>query len=312
MRFSLYAKARRSSLVAGWILISTLAAPADVKIERPWPDTIKIFITGTIAARDAKEFEDIDEELQRKGVTVSLNSLGGDVSAAIRIGRIVRKSDGMTYIGDPNVLHTSLPLESKCYSSCALIFIAGVRRTALQLTELGLHRPFLATAPQSREAIEKQVPQMLSMVKSYVSEMSITDLFYQQMVNTEPSRMVIYKDEQYKKIIPEYDPVYEETEIAREARGYGLTTVEMRKRKQEAENTCNGMSDWERSHDCHMAIRWGLSVGVYRERFQKTDVCYLSREERASLWLVPKRIRSENPLILREEDCIRDIMLGRQ
>lgn len=67
-----------------------------------------------------------------------------------------------------------------------MIFIAGVKRTATDFAELGLHRPFLAAAPQSREAVEKQVPQMLAMVKNYVSEMGLTDFFYQQMINTSP------------------------------------------------------------------------------------------------------------------------------
>ena len=98
--------------------------------------------------------------------------------------------------------------------------------------ELGLHRPYLSAVPQSGETVEKQVPLMLSMLKSYVNEMGITDNFYQQMVNTEPSRMTMYYWDDYTKLVPENDPVYAEVEIARDARKYGITTSEMRQREQ--------------------------------------------------------------------------------
>ena len=55
-----------------------------------------------------------------------------------------------------------------------------------------MHRPYLASRPQSRQVVEKQIPLMLSEVKQYIAEMGITDNFYQQMMNTEPSQMAIY------------------------------------------------------------------------------------------------------------------------
>jgi hypothetical protein len=193
-----------------------------------------------------------------------------------------------------------------------LIFISGVKRIVGDDGELGLHRPFLATTPQSREVVQKQVPQMLSMVKSYISEMGITDAFYQRMVNTEPSRMVIYSGDQYKRIVPENDAVYEETEIAWEARRHGLTTMELRNRNQGAESSCKGVHDVGLQIDCEEAIRWGLSNALYRERKEKAGSCNLTSEERASLRLTPRRQLSENPLIIRREDCVRNIMLDQQ
>ena len=49
---------------------------------------------------------------------------------------------------------------------------------------------------------------MLSMLKTYINEMGITDNFYQQMVNTEPSRMAIYYWDDYANLVPEIDPVF--------------------------------------------------------------------------------------------------------
>ena len=99
---------------------------------------------------------------------------------------------------------------------------------------------------------------MLSEVKQYIAEMGITDNFYQQMMNTEPSQMAIYgpvhpttsdgaalptsdakalglRWDSYRKLVPEYDPVYQEVEISYDARFHGVTTSEMRQRQNDAE-----------------------------------------------------------------------------
>jgi hypothetical protein len=52
-----------------------------------------------------------------------------------------------------------------------------VLRQISPLGELGLHRPYLASSPQGRQAVEKQIPLMLSLVKQYIVEMNITDNF---------------------------------------------------------------------------------------------------------------------------------------
>jgi hypothetical protein len=62
---------------------------------------------------------------------VYLNSNGGDVRAAIEIGRILRKNLAWTFV-DP---------EDVCNSSCVVIFMSGVVRYLTGSAELGVHRP---------------------------------------------------------------------------------------------------------------------------------------------------------------------------
>jgi ATP-dependent protease ClpP protease subunit len=132
---------RKVSIIAMLFLAATLTAKADIKLN---DDIGNAYITNTITERDAKEFQEFLKRLNYVFDSVSLNSTGGSVSAAMQIGRLVRKYNGETNIS------------GKCYSSCALIFIAGVRRKSLG--ELGLHRPYFAAAPQSRETLETQAP----------------------------------------------------------------------------------------------------------------------------------------------------------
>ena len=286
-------------VVVAFIFAQILAAKADIRIDRG-SGVITAWITDAITNRDAIRLQDISSELEYIGTfRVWLDSKGGDVSAAIKIGKLVRKYDGRTVIAD----------DGKCYSSCALIFIAGVTRASFG--ELGLHRPYLSTAPQSRETLEKQVPLMLSMLKNYVNEMGITDNFYQVMVNTEPSRMAIYYWDDYTKLVPEIDPVYAEVETARDARIYGITTSEMRQREQDAKG-CDGYlpGDSSRYLTCVEAIKWGLSDRVYLERHANAERCKVSDEERATASKTPAKLWRDLPFVIRFETCQREIMRG--
>jgi hypothetical protein len=222
--------------------------------------------------------------------------MGGDLSAAMKIGRLVRKFDGWTKIW----------FDDKCYSSCALIFIAGVRRTSFG--ELGLHRPYYGSAPQTRQQLEKQVPLMLAALKQYVSEMGITDNFYQQMVNTEPSQIRKYRSD-YETIIPATDPVYQEIEIAYDARRRGITTAEMRQREKDGESCPVG--NLKRTSLCRDAVSWGLSERVYQARRSKVEAeCSLREEERKVLREVQWNERRDHPIAIRRENCERNTMLG--
>jgi hypothetical protein len=290
-------------------------AKADItQIERK-DGNINIWIGGTITTRDADTFQRLEPQLASSKVQVYLNSPGGSVAAAIAIGRLVRKYDGTT----------TIPVPSKCYSSCALIFIAGVSRW--NYGELGLHRPYFAGAPQSREAVEKQVPLMLSTVKSYVTEMGITDNFYQQMVNTDPSKIVRYNSDTYKTIIPERDPVYDELEASRQARQFGLSTDEYRRRDAEVDkcmserisrSLTSNLQAKDKAYGCQ-AIYWGLNEQVWSERTAKVQkFCRFSpaqvysSEELATLNKTPEKQRWELPFVQRVVSCQRTIMLDRQ
>lgn len=297
---------RIGSIMVAMLLAATLTVKADIQIDRPDDDAIVIGIMGTITARDSKSVQDISNEMARKRLQVYFDSEGGDVSAAITIGRLVRNYDGWTLIGDG----------AKCYGSCALIFISGVVRLIAGSGELGIHRPYPASAPPNREAIEKQVSLTLSTVKDYVAEMGITDSFYQQMVNTQPPKIVVYELDNYEKLVPRTDPTSADVATAREARNYGITASEMRQRNQEARRCSNLPA--QKWLDCESAIKWGLSEGAYRERWANvvkecrfSDKSPWNDEDNVTFKSTPLKLRSELPFVLHWEACKRNIMVGR-
>jgi hypothetical protein len=311
-----------------WVAILTcllmVAARADFRVlERDNRNpSITVFISGKITTRDSTALETLSAELERNLLLVKLDSVGGDVDAAMKIGRLLRKYEAWTYIETEH--HGD---NANCYSSCALVFIAGVRRSILSSGgQLGLHRPYLASAPQSRQVLEKQVPLMLAQIKQYVMEMGITDNFYQQMVNTEPSQILVYGDpnaefrelnrelgirnvvNDWKRLVSEIDPLYQEIITSYDARRYGVTTLEMRKRDNDAEQLCSkrGVQDFR----CGEALRWGLSERVYLERDKQGRTICWHDEDQKLLLSIPTRERRDHPVLINRETCIRNMMLG--
>jgi hypothetical protein len=148
---------------------------------------------------------------------------------------------------------------------------------------------------------------MLSQIKQYITEMGITDSFYERMVNTEPAGMAVYNSDSFTQLVPENDPLYQEISVAYDARHYGATTSEMRKRLRTLEE-CRK----RQSQDyvvCYDAAHWGLSERVYLERSKRLDECWRDVDSRL-LQGLPKKERIDHPIVLKREACERSMMLG--
>lgn len=204
----------------------------------------------------------LESECVKPDLTVS--GPGGDVYAAMAIGRWARERDAFTYV----------PEGAHCYSSCALIYMSGVRR--LNSGEIGLHRPYLAGAPKSAAEVRSSVNTMLSDMREYVEEMGVTSAFTDVMTNTPPSKMRTFLKSEIDALVPGDDPLYNELQVAEDASYYGIATDEFRHRELEAQERCvifdfatkrtatkTPAMLWE---ECRRAVLWGLSQTVYESR----------------------------------------------
>jgi hypothetical protein len=265
-------------------------------------DLHRLLISGTISKGDADYVVQHEADLkQTTGLTVWLNSVGGDVAAAMTIGRIIRHEEALVVTLD------------RCFSSCALIYIAGVTRLNDYDGLIGLHRPYLAADALSREAIERAAPLMLQRIKDYVREMGVSDAFYDAMVNTEVSDVRLYRGDEIYRLVPETDPTYDEIENAYEARRYGISVGEMRRRKSMVKQKCDPLfSGWDnrvRHARCEEAIYWGLDMATY-ERVTKKGFpeCESSENEVKIYSATDIKKRRDLPFYIKQEVCIRDGM----
>jgi hypothetical protein len=276
---------------ASWRIISisacfglfSFAAEADVRVKRG-ASFLDVWITGEITSKDANAISAIEREIAAKGVLVWLSSAGGNVDAAMSIGRVIRKHDG----------HTVVAPSEKCNSSCALVFIAGVYR--VNFGDLGLHRPYLDSAPQIRATLDQQAPSKFAVIRDYVIEMGITDNFFQQMVNTESSKMATYDYDTYTKLIPTHDALYQDMQISRGARTYAVTGDEMRQSETDAGKCYERSDEWL----CLEVI--GFSTQVSHERISNADdICEATEAELRVASSLSRIALFEHPFLLKLE-----------
>lgn len=110
------------------------------KLERACGMTFHI--TGEITGDDASKFTELvnwlNESWRREGdvASISLNSEGGSVFAAINIAKVIRASVSMRLGAGATIIQP----RNICYSACVFILAASYRR--LVLGHVGIHRPF--------------------------------------------------------------------------------------------------------------------------------------------------------------------------
>jgi hypothetical protein len=139
--------------------------------------------------------------------------------------------------------------------------------------------------------------------------MNVSPTFYDIMVRTEPEKMRLLKGyDSIASLIPVDDPIFKEVELSYDARRYGITTDEMRRREEE---TLKCYVIEAAGYVCAEAIRWGLSEGVYKRRqVVANKLCVASKEDEALLARVEARKRRDHEIVVRLEACDRKAMLS--
>jgi hypothetical protein len=245
----------------GFVLI--LAAPiiprdsrAELEFRMSDKDCV-VHVNGEITLADAEEL--LHTDCPNPWIVLN-DSPGGDVYAGMWIGRWIREHQAIT----------SVHKDAHCYSTCALLFIAGVDR--INGGVIGLHRPYLAGPPQPADRIPALVSKLREDVNDYILEMGARPEFASTMLETVPESMHLYYGDEIHELVAERDTVYDEIKVAEDARHYGVSTQEYRQRDQEVRVECdlNRFIDVSRGLElwkiCEEAIRWGLRESVYLRR----------------------------------------------
>jgi ATP-dependent protease ClpP protease subunit len=183
-------------------------------------DGFTIEVNGTINTGDATKFSADAAEITRHPhlwvdringtpyIVVMLNSTGGNVKEAMEIGRMVRHGSMSTFV----------EAGTECDSACALILVAGVRRTVSG--KIGLHRPTFDPklfAGLSESTARDQYNAMINRVRDYfINEMGGSLEAFRQMINT-PSSSIRYLTsyELYDLGLAGEDPAFAEHSDAR-------------------------------------------------------------------------------------------------
>lgn len=159
----------------------------------------------------------------------NLNSSGGEVEEAIKIGEIIRK----------NEFNVSVPTGAECLSSCIFILSAGVLRHAYG--RVGIHRPYFSSLSKDENVqnIKNKREAILTSIKQYLEEMDVNPRLVDTMISIPPDELkILTPDELSYYRLTGIDANYEEKFIAEAASSYGLTSFEYRKRWAATEEYC--------------------------------------------------------------------------
>lgn len=292
------------SLGATWA--APMDEPARVRLTKPCDKPspggciIHISMEGTITSDTPQRLLAIlNDEMRRISSPVvpylNIASPGGDVNAAMQIGDLLRKTTATVVSSGP------------CQSACVFVAVGGVERN---LSGVGIHRPFFAqTQAKSFSDADQRYKKMMSTVRIYLQEMNISDDLLRMMVAVPPGEMQLLSPLEAKRIgLNGFDPAWDEYVTAREARAYGLTSAELRKRRAVIESQCGreelmrSLAELQKREECRRNLRerilWGMSEEkVTRLSMLSDQICrdkpIDSDETRNCRLSLAERIRSE-------------------
>ena len=191
-----------------------------------WCEVKDLEIVGEIDAATIEKVKRLfDESYERAvrekkaslsvGQIVSLNSPGGSITAAMAIGRILRRERLLAVV----------PHSGVCHSACVLIFAGAVQR--MNAGKLGIHRPSLEVPRQEVSAgnVNELYQRMLQDIRSYFREMNVAEQLADAMLRIEPDQIRLLSDEQSNAYgLTDTDPIEQETVDLQDAQYWGITS----------------------------------------------------------------------------------------
>ena len=157
------------------------------------------------------------------GNVVSFASNGGEVDAAMELGRLLRK------LG----VSTAVPAGDQCLSSCVFAFMGGDRRTVAG--KIGIHRPYFTS---TREVPDRRLHyrQLQKKLQEFIDELDFPLSFYEAVMAVPPESVSLLAPADLKKFYLEgMSPSTQDEVDATSARERGITVVEYLHEKAQAQ-----------------------------------------------------------------------------
>lgn len=210
------------------VFVVLIATPLEAaEITRLTEAPSMVFITGQIVPGDDVTFSQLTHKMER--LVVRAESSGGDVGTALRIGRIIRSKGAHVW-------------SEGCFSSCVLLYAAGVRRVGgFDDAAVGVHRIYFEQMEPNLTLaqVQRRYSAVLNEVRQFLADMNVAADFLGFMQSIPPENMrLLTRDELDRYGLGGVDPVHEEKTIANFASNLGIASLEYRQRREEARRLC--------------------------------------------------------------------------
>jgi hypothetical protein len=214
-----------------WSALKNYGNPSDIVYPRtradgtPAPaEEVQVFLQGYISSEDVHA-EKVMEELIKNGRqkiagnVVSLASNGGEVDAAMELGRLLRKLGVSTVVAQGE----------NCLSSCVFAFMGGDRRTVAG--SLGIHRPYFSS---TREVPDRRIyyRQLQKKLQEYIDELDFPQSLYEAVMAVPPESVSVLGQAELKRFYLEgMSPSTQDEVDAASARDLGISVLDYLQRK---------------------------------------------------------------------------------
>lgn len=253
-------------------LVVSSSSRADVET-RPLRvgDSDSLILSGEIKKSDVAELT----KLLPKYKSIWLNSLGGDVSAAMEIGRLLRRIDSIAFVDKDQV----------CVSACVLVLAGSTFR--MIKGKVGIHRPYLphdkATTVDEQKIIYESIRKNII---NYLEIMNINPTLYDDMFRISPRKVKFLSKEELDIYgLSGTDPYFEEAASALEARKLQISKEELFKRKNQQDECIRFFNtSKEDMVTCRLATIYGISMDEYVSRSEVAKIECGNREEDKYKW----------------------------
>ena len=264
---------KHSFLLAAILLAALNFTATAEEVEEDLRADSPIIIEGEITAETAVSVERALRQMRYgRPKVITIDSPGGDVYAAMRIGHMLR------------VVKGELKASGMCYSACALIYFGAVGRVLEG--ELGLHRPYPYQEAGGKHRTQEEMAALYNDVAEYSRYMNIKQSVIQAMLDTPPEAMYVLTKETVERYVPSRDPADIEWKIVTRANQVGVDTATIRSRTVEARSRYKAYCEaiGEITSECRgrvtSAIIWGLSVEEYvARRDRAAQACAMTDAE---------------------------------
>lgn len=170
---------------------------------------------------------------------VSFDSLGGDVEAAIELGRFLRARNATTLV----------PANATCASACVLAFLGGAQRQALG--RIGIHRPYSSDLSSSVGQSEHSYTHVNDLVKSYFLDINVPAELLTAMNGIPPDEVMwLSASEAARFHITGDDPAWADYQDSRTAKALGISKEALYERRNLAKRLCAGQQDPVQHYMC--------------------------------------------------------------
>jgi hypothetical protein len=202
-------------------------------------------------------------------IRIILDSGGGDIASAMRVGRRLRALNS----------NISVNFNEQCHSACAVILASGVFRRANG--RVGVHRPYFVALDhrETRQQVTARLNRLNAELAAYFQEMGQPAALLDAMRAVPPNQIRILSSAELQHfMLSGDDPAYEERELARAAHWFGTTSAELRRRRQLADEMCGSSwgsaADYNRWRLCSDAIKYAVTVQTLTARESRAQtVC---------------------------------------